>query len=70
MGYLNRKPTPNEPLSSPNPWGSQDPCLDDIAVLINGMGKRCSVCNRVVIHRYLKYKDERPYCPNHFPEGE
>lgn len=70
MGYLSRKPTPNELLNSSNPWGSQDPYLDDIAVLAFGLGKRCSVCNRVVIHRYLKHKNERPYCPDHFPKGE
>lgn len=70
MGYLSRLPNSNDPpqKSSNNPWGSQNPCLDDIAVLLNELGKRCNVCKRVVLNRYLKGKNGVYYCPDHQSE--
>jgi len=71
MGLASRKPNSNDPpKKSSNPWGSQNPMYDNIAVLINGDGKRCCVCKRVVINIHLKYKEGLPYCPDHFSEGE
>ena len=66
MPFGCRKPIPDNPVVNENPWGSQNPCYDDIAVLLNRAGKRCSKCKRVILNRYLKYKDddEKPYCPD------
>ena len=69
MGFLSRQPNSNDPdTSTDNPWGSQNPCVDDIAVLLNEAGKRCYVCKRVVLNRHLKTKDDKNYCPDHAPE--
>ncbi len=70
MGFLSGKPTSNEPKkdSSENPWGSQNSCVDDVAVLLNDMGKRCSVCKRVVLNKYLTSVEDVYYCPDHKPE--
>lgn len=65
MGFGSRKPTSNEPGSiiNGNPFGSQDDVRDDYSVLLNGEGKRCSFCKRVVLNKYLKYKYNKPCCP-------
>ena len=69
MGHLSRLPNSNDPPKySSNPWGSQNPNLDDIAVLLNDMGKRCSVCKRVVLNKHVKEKDGIDYCPDDEPK--
>lgn len=68
MGFLSRQPTSNDiPKGEVNPWGSQNDYYDDFAVLVNGDGKRCCVCKRVVLNRWLKIKDNKNYCPDHEP---
>ena len=70
MGFLTRQPGSNEiPSSQANPWGSQDDCYDDVAVLLNGGGKRCCVCQRVVLNSHILQKDGRNYCPDHASAG-
>lgn len=70
MGFGSRKPNSNDPpKEQTNPWGSQNECYDDTAVLLNGDGKRCCVCRRVVLNSHLKVKDGKRYCPDHAPEG-
>ena len=65
MGFASRKPNPNEPMiSSENPYGSDSDVLDDTAVLLTKRGKRCRVCKRVILNRYLKFKDGKPFCPD------
>ena len=70
MGYLSRLPNSNKAPKKPsnNPWGSQNPCLDDIAVLLNELGKRCHTCKRVVLNKYVKEKNRVNYCPEHEPK--
>ena len=68
-GILSRQPNSNKiTRGSLNPWGSKNEDYDDIAVLLNGDGKRCCVCQRVVLNRYLKIKDDKNYCPDHEPK--
>jgi len=70
MGYLSRLQNSNEKInSSPNPWGSQNPDFDDFAVLLNGLGKRCRICQKVILNRHLTRIDDEYYCPNCEPEG-
>ncbi len=68
MGFLSRLPNSNDPpKNSSNPWGSKNPeIIDDTAILLNEMGKRCSNsdCKRVVLNAYLKMKGEKYYCPD------
>jgi hypothetical protein len=66
VGFASRKPTSNDPPqdNSENPWGSQNPCYDDFAVLLNGAGKRCHGCGRVILNEYLKYKNGKAFCPD------
>lgn len=40
-------------------YGAND-VLDDFAIMINKMGKKCSVCKRVTLNRYL----EDDICPD------
>lgn len=47
-----------------NPWGSQDDDCDDETILAVKTGKRCSLCGRVILNIYLRYKDKKPYCPD------
>ncbi|MDP2741696.1 MAG: hypothetical protein Q8O66_03365 [bacterium] len=69
MGFASRKPNSNDPSKkSSNPWGSQNPDYDDIAVLLNEAGKRCCVCKRVVTNLHLKHKDGKTYCPDCFSD--
>jgi hypothetical protein len=66
MGNLSRLPCSNEaPVQQENPWGSQNPCFDNTAVLLNNLGKRCCVCERVIFNEYLSVKDGKNYCPDH-----
>lgn len=66
MGFLTRKPDSNDPPKdfSENPWGPKSDVLDDVAVLLNSMGKRCCRCRRVVMNEHLKEKDGKHYCPD------
>jgi hypothetical protein len=62
MGYLSRKPSSNEPstnLLAENSWGGNE-IMDDTALLLNGLAKRCKQCNRVAWIRYL----ENDLCPD------
>ena len=67
MGYLSRKPTSNDPPRGreENPWGPQDDVRDDISVLLSGEGMRCTTCRRVVLNEFLRWRDDRSYCPDH-----
>jgi hypothetical protein len=70
MGFGSRKPTSNEPgrINEGNQYGPQDTIRDDFSVLLNGEGKRCSLCKRVILNKYLKYKYSKPYCPECLPD--
>ena len=68
MGFLSRLPNSNDPPkdSSKNPWGSKNPNIDDITVLLNEMGRRCKSCKRVVLNAFLKMRGDTHYCPDCF----
>lgn len=70
MGCFSRLPTSDDIPKNLNPWGSQDDCYDDTAVLLIGLGKSCCVCQRVVLNCWLKKIDGKNYCPDHEPKGE
>ncbi len=61
MGYLTRKPTSNDINSQDkrSPWGG-DELLDDTALLIGQLGKRCAGCKRVTRNQFLENK----LCPD------
>lgn len=61
MGYLTARPTSNDLDSQQqhNPWGG-DELLDDTALLLGGLGKRCTKCKRVTRNQFLK----KGLCPD------
>ncbi|MDP1689355.1 MAG: hypothetical protein Q8L47_04495 [bacterium] len=64
MGYMSRLPNSNDaPKLTDNPYGG-DELMDDIALLLNDMAKRCTTCKRVVRKKYLKERNEFNYCPD------
>ena len=66
MGYLSRHPTSNDsPRRNDNPWGPKDDIRDDVSVLLNEEGERCTYCKRVVLNCHLRERDGKPYCPDH-----
>ena len=68
MGFLGRLPNSNESrIDIQNTWGNRNPSFDDTAILLNGRGKRCYVCNKVILNCYLRKKDGKNYCPDHTP---
>lgn len=62
MGYLSRLPNSNDPPSNSWDYGPQEP-HDDVSVLLNGLGKRCSGCKRVTMNRCLT-DGHCPVCKN------
>lgn len=69
MGYMGRMPGSNDvPRENNNPWGPQNDLLDDVAVLLNDLGKRCCTCKRVVMNKHLMVKEGKNYCPDHKPQ--
>lgn len=64
MGYLSRQPTSNDPPQpTENPWGG-DELMDDAALLLNDMARRCVACKRVTRSTFLQEKAGQPYCPD------
>lgn len=61
MGYLTRTPTSNDLDSQGqrSPWGG-DELLDDTALLLGGLGKRCTGCKRITRNQFL----ENDLCPD------
>lgn len=52
MGYASRLPTPNDPPGGEWIYGPQPP-HDDFSALLNSIGRRCEVCRRVTMNKYL-----------------
>ena len=68
MGFMTRTPDSNDPpFQEKNPWGSQNDLLDDTAVLLNNLGRRCCICKRVVLKAHLTCETGRYYCPDDAP---
>ena len=54
MGHMSRLPNSNDPPPiNPSPYGG-DETVDDIALLLNDLGKRCGDCKRVIRKRFLQ----------------
>lgn len=71
MGFLSRLPSSNENSPEPsNSWGNQNPDVDDFFILLNEEGKRCRVCQRVILNCHLTKIGGNYYCPDHKPKGE
>jgi hypothetical protein len=64
MGFGTRKPTSNElPHVEENRWLKTNDCMDEVALLLNDMAKRCISCRRAISNEYLvdgKCPDCRP----------
>ncbi|HQK63554.1 MAG TPA: hypothetical protein PLF16_00200 [Candidatus Staskawiczbacteria bacterium] len=63
MGYLSRQPTSNDPPKpeGKSPWLEETELLDEFALLLNGMAKRCQKCKRATRVRHL---DADQHCPD------
>lgn len=67
MGFGTRQPTSNEgPDDSLRPWGA-DEMMDDVALLLSGMAKRCYACLRAVRTEFQKNHGGHIYCPDDAP---
>lgn len=65
MGNLSRLPNDNRVIPPRcNPWGGHSDVLDDTALLLNEIAKRCTKCQRVIVNKHLRKKDDKPYCLN------
>lgn len=67
MGFGIRQLTSNDPPRSTerNPWLHETNTMDAQAMLINGLAKRCSGCNRPTEKKYL---DKSNCCPDCRPQ--
>lgn len=64
MGYLSRQPTSNDsprPKTGKSPWLGEGEMMDETAMLLNELAKRCVVCNRAT---HVNYLDESQRCPD------
>ena len=64
MGFLSRQPNANEVF-----WGDQklwggDELMDDVALLLNDLAKRCAQCERVIRNKYLREHNGQKFCPD------
>ena len=54
MGYLTRKPTPNEISKvTGNKWLEDNDIQDEVCLLLNGDARRCKKCRRAIRVKYL-----------------
>jgi hypothetical protein len=63
MGYLTRGPTSNDPppdKADKSPWLEEDDLMDEIALLLSGLAKRCAKCRRSTRTKHL----EQGQCPD------
>ena len=62
MGFWSRQPTSNDQSrTNQNPWLGENEFMDEVALLLNGMAKRCTVCKRSTRLRHL---DSNEHCPD------
>lgn len=64
MGYMSRQPTSNnlpQLREGKSPWLGDNELVDEIALLLNDLAKRCKKCKRVTHVRYL---DSNQHCPD------
>lgn len=61
MGYGTRQPTSNEPPAMGNPY--LDDRIDEFALILNGLGKRCKgSCGRAIPNKLLTAEGLCPDC--------
>ena len=66
MGWGSRLPSSNDPpRAGQNPWGATE-MLDDTAILLNELGRRCQGgCHRVIRNEFLiVVSDHGACCPD------
>ncbi len=64
MGYLSRQPTSNDPprlKGGKSPWLGDNELMDEVALLLSDMAKRCAECKRATHVRHL---DSSQHCPD------
>lgn len=64
MGYLTRLPTSNEmpqPRQGKNPWLEDNEFMDETALLLNGLAKRCKKCGQAT---HIRHLDQNQHCPD------
>jgi hypothetical protein len=65
MGRLSRQPTSNDPprlKEGKSPWLGNTEFLDEFALLLSGLAKRCRVCTRATHIRHLDTYQRCPDC--------
>jgi hypothetical protein len=65
MGYLTKGPSSNEvrrETSNTSPWLEENELMDEIALLLNGMAKRCVKCRRSTRTNHLDQDQRCPDC--------
>ncbi|KKU48512.1 hypothetical protein A3H10_02285 [Candidatus Uhrbacteria bacterium RIFCSPLOWO2_12_FULL_46_10] len=65
MGYLNRKPASNDPpqpKEGKSQWLGETELLDETALLIAGLAKRCAKCDRATRTKHLDTEQRCPDC--------
>lgn len=67
---MSRKPTSNDPPKQKKVgvWDGGDELMDGVALLLNDLGKRCSVCKGVVRNEDITKRDGKVFCPYHAGE--
>jgi hypothetical protein len=53
MGFGTRQPTSNDLPGTPSRWGGNE-LMDDVALVLNGLGARCQTCTRVTRNQHLQ----------------
>ena len=64
MGFGSGKPNSNDlpmPPKGDSPWLEENEFVDEVALLLNGLAKRCTKCKRAA---RIKYLDKNQHCPD------
>ena len=65
MGFGTRQPTSNDSPranTEKSPWLEENEFMDEFALLLNRLAKRCTVCRRATRLRHLDSKGVCPDC--------
>lgn len=67
MGYQSRLPDSNDPPHLENKLWGGDELFDDFALLVNGLAKRYSICQRAVRTKFQTIINSKVFCPDDAP---
>lgn len=69
MGFLSRRPTDNDSPRGPSasPWIEETDVMDETALLLAGLARRCIACRRACRIRYLDALGRCPDCGTEVP---